>query len=135
VGRFSNFRTGQADHTPHKDIQDYLGPSKASTEPDDDFAIPAEQRPYYDAYKEGQAHREKMAGMSVAERNQYNHGLREGLKQDDRPKRGDIDNPLRKDMPKQPAAPRQARAQRPPSPMVKVRKMQGLARKASGKRR
>lgn len=128
MGRGSSFR---------ESITNYLGAPKTPTptEPTDDFSLPPEQEAYYKGQREGMEHRDKLKELKgTAAKNQYVRGIREGLKQDDKPKRGDLDNPLKKDMPKparQPAAPR-ARQQ---NPLRNVRKMQSLARKASGGKR
>jgi len=100
-----------------------------------DFDLPPEKDAFYAAARAGQEHRDRMAAMSVQERHEYLRGLREGLKDGDRPKQGDLDNPLKKDMPKEPKAQRAPAAPRPVDPMVKIRKIQSLARKAKGRRR
>jgi len=103
--------------------------------------LPPEKEAYYSAAAAGQEHKDKMATMSVTERHEYMRGLREALKDGQGPKRGDLDNPLQKDMPKQPAARRQA-APRQPTPQQQVRaamstarKLHALSRKAKGRRR
>lgn len=95
---------------------------------------------------EAEAHQKRMAGMSTKERNEYMAGLRGGLQRRDKngvpqPRRGDFDNPLRRDQPPEPkpprpaSQPRQPRPPRQPSPMANVRKLNALARKARGRRR
>jgi hypothetical protein len=114
-------------------IRDYLGGSESSTEPTDDFDLPEEKKPYYDAMEEGAKHRERMAAMKPAERNEYQRGLREGMYQGQPQKRGGIDNPLKKDMPRQPRAPKPGHEVRQAkSRMAQIGK---LARLASGKKR
>ena len=98
-----------------------------------DFGMPEEKAPYWDAKREGESHKEKMAGMSVAQRNEYLRGLREGLGMAGAPKAGDLDNPLKKDMPKPPPAPR-VTGMGSRNPMVKVRHLNKLARRAKGRR-
>jgi len=97
-----------------------------------DFGLPPEQEAYHAALSEGDAHREKMAGMTVAERHQYMRGLRESIN-GPTPKKGDLDNPLKKDQPKEPAAPRPA-GPGSRNHMVTVRQLGKLARKAKGRR-
>lgn len=107
-----------------------LNPDQFKDEP---FDLSPEQTAYYDALDAADAHRERMAGMSVAERNQYNRGLREGLT-GPIPKRGDFNNPLNKDMPKEPAPPKEPKAPKPVDPMVRIRKIQRLGKIARGKK-
>jgi hypothetical protein len=101
-------------------------------EDDPPFDLPPEKEAYYEAARVGDEHRERMASMSPAERNNYMKGLREGLGMTGAPKRGDLDNPLKKDQPKEPVA---SRATGPGSrnPMVTVRQLSKLARKAKGR--
>ncbi|MGA2835503.1 MAG: hypothetical protein ABSF84_02790 [Acidimicrobiales bacterium] len=68
--------------------------------PDDEpFDLPPDR----DAYYKGRAHAESIEdetkGMSAAEKRQHTKGLREGLR-GTRPKRGDLDNPVKGDEPK-----------------------------------
>ena len=96
--------------------------------------------------EEADKHQAAMKGMGVKERNEYMAGLRGGLQRRDKngvpapPKRGDFDNPLRRDQPPEPKPPRpapqprQPRPPRQPNPMTSVRKWSSLARKARGRR-
>ena len=98
------------------------------------FDLPPEKESYYAGTEAGEALKEKMAGMSVKERNEHMRGLRETLN-GSVPKKGDFDNPLIKDTPREQVA----RQPRPKNPMVQARqqrtKISGLARKARGRRR
>ena len=101
------------------------------TAKDNDFTLPPDKEAFYDALEQADEHRRKMKVMTPVERNEYMRGLRTGLQGDKGPP-GDLDNPLKKDMPKEPVAPRQPK---PPNPMTTVRKMRSLARMAKGRRR
>jgi len=108
---------------------------KAQARKDADFELPPEREAYYEARTAADIHRERLAAMSVKERHEYMRGLRVGLAGDgSKSKKGDLDNPLRKDLPKEPRAPRPPAAPRPPSPTAQLRRMQALARKARGRR-
>lgn len=101
-----------------------------------------EQRAYYKGTAEGLEHRDRLSQLKgTAAKNNYVRGLREGLVQSDRPKRGDINNPLKKDMPAEPRQPRERQASAP-RPGAEIRRAQAnarkwsiLARKARGRRR
>lgn len=134
MGRLGSFRTGHTDWRPPE-------PAGPEPTPDESFDLPPDKAAYYDGLDEAQKHQDKMKGMGVAERNQYTRALREGLSPADKngvptPKRGDINNPLKKDMPKEPAAPRQAR-QRDPQVAARAqsRRISALARKSRGRKR
>lgn len=99
------------------------------------MGLSPEDKVYHDAETAGAELRDRMKGMSVKERHEHMRGLREGLQERDAPKRGDLDNPLVKDMPKEPNPPREPRQPRPPSPMATVKRAQSLARMARGRRR
>ena len=115
---------------------DWMPPSPhLSPDQFDDFSLPPEKESYYSGFGAGDEHRSRMAGMSVAERNEYMRGLREALNPNG-PRRGDLDNPLKKDLPKEPAAPK------PWYHQDNMRKLQRninngirLYKKASGKKR
>jgi hypothetical protein len=96
-----------------------------------------EQKAYYGGTREGMEHREKLSTIKgAAAKNAYTKGIREGMTQNDRPKRGDVNNPLRKDMPREPSPPRQPRAVNPIRKAQRnARQFSKLARLASGKRR
>lgn len=117
----------------HDRRTDWMPTEGGSPEHDEPFELSPEKAAYYDALEASDAHQDKMAGMGVAERNMYMRGLREGLNGPN-PKAGDLDNPLKKDMPKEPA-PRQPRQPKPPNPMAQAKKMRSLANKARGRRR
>ena len=130
MSRSESFDAGASDWRPPE-------PKGAST--DEPFDLSPEQSTYYDALEATDEHQAKMASMGVAERNQYMRGLREGLNPGV-PKRGDFNNPLKKDIPKEAAAPRPAPAPKPgPTRSQKLmdlsRKLEKLARLANGKKR
>lgn len=132
MGRGASFRQGHTDWKP-------ADPGPPST-PDESFDLPPDKAAYYDGLDEAQKHQDKMAGMSTAERNQYTRALREGLSPKDKngaptPKRGDINNPLKKDMPREPKPPASPRQPRARNPMATVRRLDKLSRMAKGRRR
>jgi hypothetical protein len=97
-----------------------------------------EKEAYYSGTSAGEELREKMKGMSVKERHEHMRGLRETLN-DNVPKPGDFDTPLKRDLP--PAAnqgPRQPRARRVVDPVAaqraQTKRMMSLARMARGKK-
>ena len=125
-------------------INQYLGGKTEERKPLEthptDFDLPPEQSAYYQGQAEGAEHREKLKSIKgTAARNNYIKGIREGLTQDDRPKRGDIDNPLKKDQPKESRQPRRGRQPRPGAEIrhaqANMRKFSSLARTARGRRR
>ena len=98
-----------------------------------------EEEAYYEGARWGDEHFDRMQTMSVSERNRYLKGLREGLSQGQGPKRGDLDNPLKQDMPKEPkppAAPKPStNPKKPPEPWHSARNLRRLSKIAKGKRR
>lgn len=124
-----------------------LNPQQFATDEDKDAALkaagmelPPEEEARISGEVEGERHRDRMKSMTAKERNEYMAGLRGGIQENDRPKRGDFDNPLRRDQPPEPKPPRpapqprQPRPPRQPNPMTSVRKWSSLARKARGRR-
>lgn len=114
---------------------DQFGGSKP--EAPDDFQLPPDREAYYAGQSAGEAHREALAKLKgSAAKNNYTKGLREGLVQNDPPKRGDIDHPLKRDQPKPPRAPRQPRQVDPVRQAQRTAKRIGsLSRMAKGRRR
>ena len=128
MGRNESFGAGASDWRP---------PEPEPAHEDEPFDLDPEQEAYYAAMAGAQEHADRMAGMSVAERNAYMRGLREVLNSDT-PKRGDLDNPLKKDLPKPAPSPRPAPSPKPaPSRSQKLmelsRILDNLARLANGR--
>lgn len=118
------------EHDEDETISGLLGPANLNQHQFEDapFDLPPEKEAYYKGVEKSEEHEEAMKGMSAAQRRQYLRGVREGLT-GPTPKKGDINNPLKKDQPPEPKAPRQ------PNPMTNVRRMNRLARMARGRRR
>lgn len=116
---------GERPPLPQKPIKPDPDRDRSQDEP---FDLPPDKEAYYEGAEKAEEHQEKMKGMTAVQRRQYIRGLREGL-QGPTPKRGDFDNPLKKDQPREPAPPKER------NPMADIRKLRSLARKAGGRRR
>jgi hypothetical protein len=118
------------------DIGEWAGlPPHVSHDQFEPFDLPPDKAAHYDGLDAGAAHAEKMKGMGVADRNRYMAGLREGLSGGSTPKRGDLDNPLARDMPKEPKALRAPRQQTPRQTTANAKRIKNLARISRGRRR
>jgi hypothetical protein len=74
-----------------------------------------EDEAYYEGARMGDEHAARMAQMGVAERNRYMKGLREAVNGGRPPRRGDLDNPLKRDGPKPAPTPKPAPKQKAPA--------------------
>jgi hypothetical protein len=141
MSRVDAFKSGASDDEFGKnwlprETREAIGHARAKRYDDPSFELKPEQEAYYDVAGKVDEINDRIAAMPPEQRKQAQKALAEGVRGGKpgapgttQPKRGDPENPYKKDMPPPPKPPRQPRQQ---NPMVRAKSIQRLGKIARG---